>query len=143
MARESAAGAQDPAERARADGTGPRLTVSVRQAGDTRVVSPAGEIDHDTADELRGALLRPAPPGSVRVLVDFAEVGFCDSTGLNILLRARLAAEEDGLRLEVAGLRPAVARLFDITGADTVLRVHPDLAAALVRPHGGETGGRP
>ncbi|MGW6919344.1 STAS domain-containing protein [Kitasatospora sp. NPDC054939] len=134
MAREAA---EPPGD----DPIGPgRLTVRVRQAGGTRVVAAVGEIDHDTAPELRTALQQPPEPGSTRILVDFSGVGFCDSTGLNILLRARLKAETDGVRVEVAGLRPAVARLFDITGADTVLRIHPDLEAGLAHPDGSAPG---
>ncbi|WP_104820026.1 STAS domain-containing protein [Kitasatospora sp. MMS16-BH015] len=127
---------EQPAE---AGGAG-RVRVEVRRAGAVRIIAVAGELDHDSVDGLRAALAAPvAQDGVERVVVDFGGVTFCDSTGLNLLLRARLDAVAAGLRLDVAGLRPAVARLFQITGADTVLRIQPDLAAALADP-GGEEG---
>ncbi|MEU8516435.1 STAS domain-containing protein [Kitasatospora sp. NPDC048722] len=107
------------------------LHVAVRREGPARVVSVAGELDHDSANGLRAALSRPAAEGEERIVVDLADLWFCDSTGLNVLLRARLDAEAAGLRLELAGPRPTVARLFEITGADSVLRIHPDLDGAL------------
>ncbi|MGA5820347.1 STAS domain-containing protein [Kitasatospora sp. NPDC094028] len=107
------------------------LTVAVSREGPVRVVAVAGELDHDTADGLRAALGRPVDDGLKRIVVDLADLRFCDSTGLNILLRSRIEAEAAGLRLEVAGLRPVVARLFEITGVESVLRVHPDLESAL------------
>ncbi|MGW2374231.1 hypothetical protein [Kitasatospora sp. NPDC001683] len=36
--------------------------------------------------------------------------------------------------LELAGLRPVVARLFAVTGVDPVLRIHPDFGAARAQP---------
>ncbi|MEU6969041.1 STAS domain-containing protein [Kitasatospora aureofaciens] len=107
------------------------LWVAVDRDGPVRIVHVAGELDHESADGLCGALARPVEDGIERIVLDLGELGFCDSTGLNVLLHARLDAEAVGLRLELAGLHPAVTRLFAVTGADTVLRIHPDLGAAL------------
>ncbi|WP_395298178.1 STAS domain-containing protein [Kitasatospora hibisci] len=118
-----------------------RLLVSVGRAGSVRIVTVGGELDHDTASELRAALALPVDDGIARILVDFGDLQFCDSTGLNLLLRARLDAEAAGLSLEVADLQPAVARLFEITGVDTVMRIHPDRGAALKAPGSGTGSG--
>ncbi|MGW2248576.1 STAS domain-containing protein [Kitasatospora sp. NPDC001660] len=125
--------AEDPAdgekERER-DG----LLVAVDHAGPVRIVAVAGELDHGTADGLRGVFAAPVDEGVQRIVVDLGELRFCDSTGLNILLRARIDAEAAGLRLELAGPRPVVERLFAVTGADGVFRIHPDLESALKEP---------
>ncbi|MQS16860.1 STAS domain-containing protein [Streptomyces kaniharaensis] len=110
------------------------LRVTVEREGPVRILTLAGELDHDTADGLRAALARPADDGLERIVVDLGALQFCDSTGLNILLRARLDTETAGVRLEIAGPRPVVARLFAVTGADAVLRIHPDLGSALKAP---------
>ncbi|MFJ2868041.1 STAS domain-containing protein [Kitasatospora sp. NPDC087314] len=107
------------------------LRVAVRREGPARVVSVVGELDHGTANGLWTVRSRPAAEGGERIVVDLADLRFGDSTGLNILLRARRDAEAAGLRLELAGPRPTMARLFAITEADSVLRIHPDLDAAL------------
>ncbi|MBV6696743.1 STAS domain-containing protein [Kitasatospora aureofaciens] len=121
--------AEGEKERERGD-----LRVAVDREGPVRIVTVAGELDHDTADGLRAALTGSADDGIQRIVVDLGELRFCDSTGLNILLRARLDAETAGLRLELAGPRPVVARLFAITGADSVFRIHPDPGSALKAP---------
>ncbi|MFI9160937.1 STAS domain-containing protein [Kitasatospora aureofaciens] len=110
------------------------LWVAVDRDGQVRIVHVAGELDHHSADGLCGAPARPVEDGIERIVLDLGELGFCDSTGLNILPHARLDAEAVGLRLELAGLRPSVARLFAVTGADAVLRIHPDLGVALTVP---------
>jgi anti-anti-sigma factor len=108
-----------------------RLTVDVRHRGASAVLSPEGELDHHTADLLREPLDRCVEDGYSRLVVDCAGLEFCDSTGLNVLLGARLKAEASGGGVHLAGMRPAVARVFEITGADAVFTVHPDLDAAL------------
>lgn len=63
--------------------------------------------------------------------MDCSHLDFCDSTGLNVLLGARLKAEAAGGGVHLAGMRPAVSRVFEITGADAVFTVHATLDDAL------------
>lgn len=73
-----------------------RLHVDVRTEGLSEVVTPVGELDHHTADLLREPLERAVEQGRVRLVVDCSGLEFCDSTGLNVLLGARLKAEAAG-----------------------------------------------
>ncbi|MFJ7591654.1 STAS domain-containing protein [Streptomyces sp. NPDC097617] len=113
-----------------------RFTVAVEAVDGAVILALAGELDHDTAQPLRDALDTALTPGR-RLLVDLAALGFCDSTGLNVLLNSRLAAREAGASLELVGLHGPVARMFRITGADGVFPIHPDVTEALRTPHGG------
>lgn len=108
-----------------------RFAVSARTEDGAAVLTLEGELDHDTAPLLRDALAAPPADQGPRVLVDCAGLRFCDSTGLNVLLRARLAAQERDATLELAGLAPQVARVFEITGADAVFPLHASVAEAL------------
>ncbi|MFD3694846.1 STAS domain-containing protein [Streptomyces sp. NPDC058646] len=110
-----------------------RFTVAVRTVDGAVVVELAGELDHDTAQPLRDVLESSVPAGGL-LLVDLTDLGFCDSTGLNVLLHGRLTAQEAGAGLELVGLHGSVARMFRITGADGVFPVHADVAAALGEP---------
>jgi anti-anti-sigma factor len=108
-----------------------RLQVAVRRYGMSAVVTPAGELDHHTADVLREPLEKLAEDAIPTVVVDCSHLDFCDSTGLNVLLGARLKAEAAGGGVHLAGMKPAVARVFEITGADAVFTVHETLDDAL------------
>ncbi|MGY0018046.1 STAS domain-containing protein [Streptomyces sp. cg35] len=108
-----------------------RLLVEVRHEGTSAVVTPAGELDHHTADLLREPLEECLAGGLSRLVVDCARLEFCDSTGLNVLLGARLKAEAAGGGVHLAGMLPVVARVFEITGAEAVFTVHESLEAAL------------
>ncbi|MFF1381791.1 STAS domain-containing protein [Streptomyces sp. NPDC058308] len=108
-----------------------RLLVEVRKMGTSAVVTPAGELDHHTADVLRDPLEKCLEEGYARLVVDCSRLEFCDSTGLNVLLGARLKAEAAGGGVHLAGMLPVVARVFEITGAEAVFTVHGTLAEAL------------
>ncbi|MFJ3093530.1 MULTISPECIES: STAS domain-containing protein [Streptomyces] len=108
-----------------------RFRVDVRPAWgrETVVIAPFGELDHDTVEPLGTALEKNS--GAARIVVDCAGLDFCDSTGLNLLLRARARAVGAGAELDLAGLRPPVDRMFEITGALRVFRVYADVREAL------------
>ncbi|MFE9684957.1 STAS domain-containing protein [Streptomyces sp. NPDC002701] len=116
-----------------------RLLVEVREEGTSAVVTPAGELDHHTADLLREPVEECLDRGFARLVVDCSRLEFCDSTGLNVLLGARLRAEAAGGGVHLAGMLPVVARVFEITGAEAVFTVHDTLEEAL-RDSGGKDG---
>ncbi|WP_441248119.1 STAS domain-containing protein [Kitasatospora sp. McL0602] len=116
-----------------------RLTVALRTDGGTVVVSPAGELDYDSADLLRERLREAVGLAAERVVLDCRDLSFCDSTGLNLLLGARLDAAEARVTLILAGLQASVARVFEITGTDAVFDIRPDVTAAAVGLHTART----
>jgi anti-anti-sigma factor len=80
------------------------------------VVSTPAEIDLTTAEQLRAVLLRSAGRGNGTVVVDMTRTRFCDSAGLNVLVRAHRRAVEQGgeLRLVIPA-DGAVYRIFTLT----------------------------
>ncbi|MEV4434081.1 STAS domain-containing protein [Streptomyces sp. NPDC049555] len=108
-----------------------RLHVEVRRQGASTVVSPSGELDHHTAELLREPLEECAGQSGARIVVDCSRLDFCDSTGLNVLLAARMIAESAGGSVHLAAMTPVVARVFEITGAGAVFTVHDTLDSAL------------
>jgi anti-sigma B factor antagonist len=111
----------------------PRFEVEVRGIGRSTVIVPAGELDHDTAPLLRERLdaVFGAAELPQTVIVDCGRLGFCDSTGLNVLLIARQQAQQAGVDIRLSSLSGHVVRMFEITGAGGVFSIHPDLSDAL------------
>ncbi|MDH2389857.1 STAS domain-containing protein [Streptomyces sp. HNM0663] len=108
-----------------------RLQVEVRTEGRSEIVKPVGELDHHTAELLRVPLEEALAKGRTRLVIDCSRLEFCDSTGLNVLLGARLKADAAGGGVHLAGMQPVVARVFEITGAGAVFTVHDSLESAL------------
>jgi anti-sigma B factor antagonist len=97
------------------------LNVSSRFHDDHTIVTIRGEIDLYTAprlhSELAGLLAEDMP---ARVVIDMSGVEFCDSTGMNVLLSCLRRARERGGELEIAAPKPAVRKILQVTGLDSV-----------------------
>lgn len=107
------------------------LKVSSQSQGDQAIVTVLGEIDLYTAPRLQGELTAVLDGGRpVRILVDMSGVEFCDSTGMNVLLAAMKRAGEYGGGLDLAGPRPAVRKILQVTGLDSVFTVVDDTTGA-------------
>ncbi|GIH24943.1 anti-sigma-B factor antagonist [Acrocarpospora phusangensis] len=108
------------------------LKVSTRSHAGHAVMAIAGEIDLYTAPRLQSEftrLLEETDPD--RVVIDMSGVEFCDSTGMNVLLSALKRLKERGGVLEVAAPRPAVRKILQVTGLDSVFTVHETVPADL------------
>jgi anti-sigma B factor antagonist len=106
------------------------LKVSTRSQGSRTIMSLGGEIDLYTAPRLHGELFSVLSGDSpVQVIVDMSGVEFCDSTGMNVLLAAHRKAREQGGDLELAAPRPAIRKILQVTGLESVFTVHDDPAA--------------
>jgi anti-sigma B factor antagonist len=87
----------------------------------TTVTVSTPEIDSATAPQLAAQLAGIEP--SADVLVDFAEVTFCDSTGIRVLLAALKHQMAGGGSLRLTNVAPAVSRVFEMTGLRNLIAV--------------------
>jgi anti-sigma B factor antagonist len=90
----------------------------------------AGDLDLACVARVRADFDRALATGAPVLVVDLAEVGFCDSSGLNLLLQARIDTEAAGVALRLAAPPPAVTRVLEITGAGGVFSVHASVEEA-------------
>lgn len=109
------------------DATTAPQPVETEIRADVIVVRPTGKLDVDQTPALRTALLSALAHagGPTDVVVDLSRVGFCDSSGLNVLIRAMLAACESGRGLRLAAPCTQVARLLNVTDADKTFEITP------------------
>ncbi|MEV4615299.1 STAS domain-containing protein [Kitasatospora sp. NPDC049258] len=120
------------AERHGGTAPGERLTARQERRGSAVLVALAGELDLDTLAPAAEVLTQALAAAPARVVVDLAELSFCDSSGLNLLLRTRLAAQDAEVELRLAVAPDGqFGRLLELTGAGTVFSVHASLADAL------------
>jgi anti-sigma B factor antagonist len=103
------------------------LNVSSRYHDDHTVVTICGEIDLYTAPRLHSEL-------AARVLIDMAGVEFCDSTGMNVLLSCLRRVRERGGELEIASPKPAVRKILQVTGLDSVFTLVDDANMSRPKP---------
>jgi anti-anti-sigma factor len=115
----------------------PHFAVSERELPGSLVLTLFGELDHDSAAWLGRLVERRVGslPGR-RLLLDCSRLRFCDSSGLNALLRARHAAETAGAGLALIGVGAQVARVLEVTGAAAVFRKYSSLDEAVASGDG-------
>jgi anti-sigma B factor antagonist len=95
------------------------------------VVSLPVEIDISNADQVREDLLSILNRGAAMLVVDMGGTTFCDSAGVNALVRAHKRASADGGQIRLVVSAPAVQRVLAITGIDRLMDVYPTVAASL------------
>jgi stage II sporulation protein AA (anti-sigma F factor antagonist) len=108
-----------------------RLSVSqCTTAEGVHVVTLAGAIDHTTAGAFHQALTLP-PDSAPHAVIDFHDVTFMDSSGINVLVAANNAVRARGGALRLAAAPTRVLELLRIVGLDALLPLHPTLQDAL------------
>jgi anti-anti-sigma factor len=65
------------------------------------------------------------------VLVDFADCGFLDSSGLSALVAAREQATDAGTALVLTGVSRALVRTLQATGLTPLFERHPTATEAI------------
>jgi len=90
-----------------------------------------GELDLDSAPDLRRALLDAINQGHHMIVVDLTEATFIDSSGLGVLVNAlRRLHGVDG-ELRVAAGRRSITTAIEMSGLDKLLGLFPDVDSAL------------
>jgi len=104
------------------------LQLATRREGDAAVVSVGGDVDNDTAPQLRQAIGTAFNDGADRVVVDLTETDFLDSSGLGALVGA---SKEHVGELVLVCPRPQLRTLFEISRLTEVFEIYDDVASAL------------
>ena len=96
------------------------------------VLAVHGDLDYTHGDELGAVLdhqlaLRDAAGRPLCVVVDLADVSYCDSCGLRVLLGAHRRVAGLGGELVLRGVSGQPRRALRLTGLDTVLHATADL----------------
>ncbi|MGW3965200.1 STAS domain-containing protein [Amycolatopsis sp. NPDC005003] len=103
--------------------SGDGWSLEAHDSGDLGVYTLRGEFDFAASAKL--AELLPAAPGAARIVMDMAEVEYCDSSCLQVLLRLARGLRAAGGRFAVVSAAPAVTRPIALLGLGDVMPVHP------------------
>jgi anti-sigma B factor antagonist len=102
------------------------LAITTREGsgGDSEVLVLDGDVDLQTAPQLRDQVLAAADRSDT-VVIDLERVQFMDSPGLGILVYADKVLKERGSHLVLRSPRGDVRLLFDTVRLDGVLNIEP------------------
>jgi anti-anti-sigma factor len=97
------------------------------------VVALEGELDLATGGQLWDELAAIMAEHDAPIVLDLAELTFCDSVGLGVLVRAHNALQDRGQRLVIANPTLMVDRILQVSGLSQAITAAPDVDAAVVR----------
>ena len=106
--------------------------IQTEQIGEqAHVIALGGEVDLYTAPEFKQQLLHVIGEGSKKVIVDFSNTTFIDSTTLGVLVGGvkRLRTNEGQLSLVCSDRN--ITKIFEITGLDRVFTIYATREEAL------------
>ena len=95
------------------------------------VVGVDGQLIVGNRHELKQKVLEAVEGGERKVLVDFANTGYIDSSGLGVLVSLAKKLREEGGEMRLAGLHPDLRTLFELTKLDTLFNITDSLDDAL------------
>ena len=110
------------------------MDLAPRRFANTIVLSPAGRIDHATAEGFKDALLGQMGTciaGQDMFVLDFSGVPYIASVGLRVLALASKQAKAQQGMLVVAALQPIVREIFQISRFTLVFTTFPSVRDAL------------
>ncbi|UAB88412.1 STAS domain-containing protein [Ruegeria sp. SCSIO 43209] len=107
------------------------MGLSSEITGETQIISVhCDRIDAAMAIQFKEDMRAETQTHAKRVVLDLSSVEFIDSSGLGAIV-ASMKQLEKGRRLDLAGLRPIVEKVFRLTRMDTVFRLFKSLDEAI------------
>ena len=106
------------------------FALTVEPEGDVVTISVTGELDLATVPALRGALLGAIDRSVTRMVLDLRRVTFIDSVGVGAVLHAKRRIGASGAMVVVLAEDSYAQVIFEVVGADRVVPVVYDAAAA-------------
>lgn len=98
----------------------PESCFPVEVVGGVPVVTAPEEIDITNAAGLRAALAGAAGLGNGTLVVNMSQTRFCDSSGVNVLVRAHQDAQAEGGEVLLV-ITADVLRILTVIGADRLI----------------------
>ncbi|MGH9184421.1 MAG: STAS domain-containing protein [Acidimicrobiales bacterium] len=98
------------------------FSVTVGTVDGETVVHPRGELDLVTSPALRSAI---ESANATRVVVDFTDVDFMNTSGLSVLIALTRRLRADGGDLVVRHPNAMVRKTFAIAGVEELLNIQP------------------
>ena len=119
--------------RQRADESNVKLSLEMRASGEVIVLHCEGRIVYGEEAAALSRVVAEALRRAQEVVLDLEGVESIDSAGLGELVLALLLAKEQDKSLKLAGVKPRVRDLFDLTRLSSVFEICPSVEEALVR----------
>jgi anti-anti-sigma factor len=98
---------------------------------DARIVRFIGDLDATNVDYTTEHIFNYFSDGINKIIADFKQLRYVNSTGLGVLLHFNKSAKEKGGCFKIANLNENVYEIIEIIGAASLLDIYDELEDAL------------
>ena len=107
------------------------MSFQVSKSGEVTLIEVEGQLIVGNRQELKQQVLEQLEGGDQKFVIDFANTGYIDSSGLGVLVSLSKKIREQGGELRLSSLNEDLRTLFELTKLDTLFRITDDKAQAL------------
>jgi len=104
---------------------------NITRRDDAVIVEPEGEITIEESPGFHKSLLEICRETPTRLIVDLHQVSYMDSSGVGTLVDAYRKLGDNGGKMALVGLTPAVRSVFEITRLDRFFPIYDSVDEAL------------
>jgi anti-anti-sigma factor len=105
--------------------------VRLRQTRTLAIMDLSGQVNRESETALNRAYDDAIDGGAERVLLNFSQVDYINSTGIAVIVGLLAHARTDGRPLAVCGLTSHYRTIFEITRLADFMQVFPDEESAV------------
>jgi anti-sigma B factor antagonist len=95
----------------------------VSRNGEVTLVEVEGQLIVGNRQELKQQVLDQLEAGDRKFVIDFANTGYIDSSGLGVLVSLSKKIREQSGELRLSSLNEDLRTLFELTKLDTLFRI--------------------
>jgi anti-sigma B factor antagonist len=107
------------------------MDISSRQDGQVMIITVSGSMDAMTAPQLSEFFGSQTAAGHRHLVADLANLEYTSSAGLRALLGAVKDTRQHGGDLRLAAVRPAVNKVFELSGMNSIFKHYQTVEAAV------------
>ena len=115
----------------RKKGTKPGMEIQVDEHGKVQVLACEGRMDAQVSGLLKDRIQELLDKGTTQLVVDMEGLEFLDSSGLGALVSCLRRVKEKKGEIKLAGLRPEVHSIFEITRVSRLFHICETVPEAL------------
>lgn len=107
------------------------MSFQVSKVNDVTLIEVEGQLIVGNRQELKQGVLDKLDSGDLKFVIDFANTGYIDSSGLGVLVSLSKKIREQGGELRLSSLNEDLRTLFELTKLDTLFRIADEKEQAL------------
>ena len=107
------------------------MSFQVSKSSDVTLIEVEGQLIVGNRQELKQQVLGQLEDGDQKFVIDFANTGYIDSSGLGVLVSLSKKIREQGGELLLSSLNEDLRTLFELTKLDTLFKITDDKEVAL------------